>query len=231
MNPILLDKCETYLVAQSARVHDKKLPVRTVTLSRETGAGALAVSRLVMENLETAQKEEEGHRPWSVFDSDLIKKALQEHQLPETLEQYLPEDAIGTLDDLSENLFGLHPLSDTLVEHTNRTILRLAETGNAILVGRGANLITRHLQHALHVRLIAPLEFRIRHVAASRGLDEKAAADFVQKGDRAKARYIRKYFEAAWNDPLQFHLTINTGLVDFPDAARLITGVVLKLKL
>jgi len=34
------------------------------------------------------------------------------------------------------------------------TILHLAEQGNVILIGRGANLVTRELQHVFHVRLV-----------------------------------------------------------------------------
>jgi cytidylate kinase len=35
-------------------------------------------------------------------------------------------------------------------------------------------------------------------------------------------RYLKKYFKADINDSLLYHLTINTGLVSYDEAARLI---------
>jgi hypothetical protein len=49
------------------------------------------------------------------------------------------------------------------VENTTQTIRRLA-MGNVILVGRGWSFISTHFPHIFHVRLIAPLMDRVRHI-------------------------------------------------------------------
>ncbi len=50
----------------------------------------------------------------------------------------------------------------------------------------------------------------------------KTAVDFVRKKDKARRRYVKRYFNVAVDDPLQYHMVINTGKVGFEEAAHLI---------
>jgi cytidylate kinase len=195
----------------------------TVTISRETGAGAVTIAGLVAELLSGLDP---AATPWSVFDRNLVEQALKENELPETLKGFMPEDVTPELQSAFEELLGLHPPTWSLFQAVSKTILRLAQAGNVVLVGRGANLITAPLSHVLHVRLIAPVEKRVKTAAQTYGLGLAEASTFVRKTDRARARYVAGYFEKRIDDPLQYHLTINTGFVSFETAARLIADAV-----
>jgi len=50
----------------------------------------------------------------------------------------------------------------------------------------------------------------------------------VQKEDRGRQRYLRKYFRADIDDPLIYHLVINTDRFSEDQAARLIAEAVLR---
>lgn len=126
------------------------------------------------------------------------------------------------LQDITNELFGLHPASWMVVEQTAETILHLAELGNVIIIGRGANVITTRLPDVFHVRLVAPLEKRIEHAHEFYEMTKKEARAFCLREDLGRVRYLKKYFKADINDPLLYHLTINTGLVSYDEAARLI---------
>ena len=55
----------------------------------------------------------------------------------------MSEDAhLLPVESIVEEVLGLHPSGWTLVQHTTKTILRLASLGHTILVGRGGNVIT-----------------------------------------------------------------------------------------
>ncbi len=188
----------------------------------------MAVAELIAAALET----KEPAIPWVIFDQNLVKVVLKEHQLPRELERYMPEDRPNQILDVVEEFLEVHPSSWTLVQHTNHTITKLARAGNAILVGRGAHLVTAGLPHVLHVRLVAPREFRIRHIEKSMGIDYKKAAEYMLKGDRAKSRYLQMNFESKTSqDPLNFHLTINTGRVSFAGAAEIISDAVTNMRM
>lgn len=200
---------------------------RAVTLSRQAGAGAHPVAEKLAEYLQ-ARTPDTGC-PWTVFDRNLVGKVLQDHHLPDRLARFMPEDCISEMSDVMDELFGLHPASWTLVRQSADTILRLAALGNAILIGRGAAVITSKLPHVFHVRLVGSVEKRAAHIQEVYKLSPKAALSYLRKEDRGRAKYLKKYFEADIDDPTLYHLTINTDVVPEDVAVQLIGDAVLRL--
>jgi hypothetical protein len=89
-------------------------------------------------------------------------------------------------------------------------------------VGRAGPIITARLKYALHVRLVAPFEFRATKYARSEGISEKEAARAIRANDEANHHYVRLYFNQNVSDPLQYDLVVNTGRNGFERAAHLI---------
>jgi cytidylate kinase len=198
---------------------------RAVTLSRQTGSGGHAVAERLAEYLQAAFPKDTC--PWTVFDRNLVEKVLEHHHLPQRLARFMAEDRTSEIADTMDELFGLHPPSWTLVRQTADTILHLAQLGNVIIIGRGANIITGRLAHVFHVRLVASLEKRIEQVQQMDKLGPKAARQFIEREDRGRRRYLRKYFGKDPDDPLLYHVIINTDLVSYEHAARMIGNAML----
>jgi cytidylate kinase len=199
---------------------------RTVTISRQTGSGAHAVAEKLAACLQALSPAQAC--PWTVFDRNLVEKVLEDHHLPQRLAQFMPEDRVTEIADTMDELFGLHPPSWTLVRQTSDTILRLAELGNVILIGRGATMLTRKLDYVFHVRLVGSLEKRVQHIQELQHLGREAALDVIRQEDRGRKRYMKQYFETNLEDPLLYHLSINTDLVPYEEAARIIADAMLK---
>jgi len=219
MTSSLPEICRSYL---DTEWNPPRLPAEAVrpaiTLSRETGAGAITIARRVAELL----SEQPDSPAWQVYDRNLVEEILRDHALPATLQRFLPEGALSEIQLAIQEMCGLHPSSWTLTQYTSETVLRLTRVGYAIVVGRGGNLITAGLPHVLHVRLVAPPQTRILHAAASYQLDESAARDFVRKTDRQRAAYIRRTFQASIDDPHLYDLILNTARLGFDGTARAI---------
>jgi len=98
---------------------------RAVTISRQAGAGGHAVAQALTAYLQDRETVESP--PWTVFDRNLVERVLEDHQLSAHLAKFMPEDRVSAIDDVLEELCGLHPSAATLVEKTSETILRLAE--------------------------------------------------------------------------------------------------------
>lgn len=193
---------------------------RAVTISRQAGCGALIVAEELARYLQACSSK--NATPWTVFDRNLMDKVLADHNLPTRLAKFLPEDRVGELQDIMDELFGLHPSSWTMIEQTSESILQLAELGSVILIGRGANVITARLPGVFHVRLVAPLEQRIEHSHKFYNMSKDEARQFCLREDRGRKRYLKKHFKADIDDPLLYHLIINTGMVSYDESARLI---------
>jgi Carbohydrate phosphorylase/Cytidylate kinase-like family len=82
-----------------------------------------------------------------------------------------------------------------------------ATAGGVVLIGRGAHVICANLAHVFHV-LVAPLESRVEHIADYFKLIEKEAAEYVEKTDRVRKQYVRRYGNVAIYSHHMRHLGI-----------------------
>jgi Cytidylate kinase-like family len=199
---------------------------RAVTISRQSGCDAHLIAETLVRLLQSQAPPQAP--PWAVFDRNLVEKALADHHLPARLARFMPEDRVRELDDVVDDLLGLHPPSWTLVQLTCETISRLVELGNVIVVGRGANVIAADVPHALHVRLIGSLERRIDRKCQLEHIDRKEAANLVRLEDLGRERYFKKHFNRSINDPSLYHLVINTDCIEPEAVVRLIADLVLR---
>jgi cytidylate kinase len=159
---------------------------RVLTLSRELGAGdsgfaPTLAARLGMKAHDRELLEQEAVR-LGVSEAELAK--IEQH--PGSLQQrYF--DILGKL--MSE----------------------MAERGNVILVGRGGSRFLRERPRAFHVHLVAAPEVRVRRVMEHRWVREGPARKLIAETDASRRRFYESYFQADWSDPLEYHITVNSG--------------------
>lgn len=102
---------------------------------------------------------------------------------------------------------------------------------NVVIMGRGGQVILRGQPGVLHVRLEAAFDERVRRVSEQQRFANPAAArDFVAGRDRAGADYIKTYYGVDWNDPVLYHLIINSGLWDAESAAQIVADAAKHVK-
>ncbi len=94
-----------------------------------------------------------------------------------------------------------------------KVISRVADEDNAVVVGRGGQVILAHRRNAFHVRVFASLETRVRILMARDELSREAAEQDIRRSDRNRARYLQRYHDVDWEDPRLYHLQLNTDLV------------------
>lgn len=225
------EKCRAYIQSHFVR-KTKEIPGApgasvkpAITISRAEGAGGLTVASNLAGYL---QEHVPSHEVWTVFSQHLVAKVLEEHHHRKNIATFMTENHKAMLTDAMEELLGLHPSTWTLVEQTNATILRLAQMGNVILVGRGASIVTRKQPNVFHVRLVGSFEKRVEQAQKVFGLDRKSAISYIKKKDAARRRYVKDNFDKDIEDPLLYHVTINTDLVRHEDAARMVGDEVIK---
>jgi limonene-1,2-epoxide hydrolase len=222
------DQCWSFLNTQikptQRRPAKSDTHYRSVTISREAGSGGNTIAENLVAQLQRTNRKDA--RPWTMFDRNLIERVLEDHQLPARLAKFFPEDRLTELQDIMDEVFGLRPGSWKMVEQASETILRLAALGGAVIVGRGANIVTRKLPDVLQVRLVGSLEVRVRRLAETRGMTRKSALDYIHREDMGRRRYVKKYFAEDIENPLLYHVVINTDLVSTAEATDTLVRVV-----
>jgi cytidylate kinase len=103
--------------------------------------------------------------------------------------------------------------SESIMKMTRRVVLRAAETGNCVVVGRGSQHFLRERNDTLRVFLYAPTEDKVRRLLV-RGKTENEARELVDTVDRERADFIAKYFGVDWPNLPLYHTMINTSIGD-----------------
>jgi len=229
---IAYDRCKAFIdchlkeSGQAIRLGAKFGERPFVTISGQAGAGGLVLASRLVNHLQ--QRLPGPSSPWTFFEKNLVQKVLEEHHLPKNLARFMPENRVSAIADMMESLFGIHPPDWSLVHHTAETILHLAELGYVILVDRAANIITDRFPAGVHVRVVGSREIRVHRIMEYLKLDPKAAQRFVDQTDRGRRRYVKDHFEQDIEDPLLYHVMVNTDFVPLDEATRLVGDLVVE---
>jgi cytidylate kinase len=104
------------------------------------------------------------------------------------------------------------------MDHLRRLVTAIDHRGNAVIIGRGAHCIVNSA-HALRVRVVRPIEQRVEDYATQKGVSHQRALDEIRSGDKDRARFVRKSFNADVTDPTNYDIVINTGTYE-PERAE-----------
>ncbi len=115
------------------------------------------------------------------------------------------------------------------VELANTTIRAAYQQGYVVIVGRGGQALLKDKSDVLHVRLEAPMEVRIARVQVAEKLSGQEARQLIDERDRAAAEYLAHYHKVRWDDPLLYHLIVNTGKMPPEGVAQLIVTALLQM--
>lgn len=103
---------------------------------------------------------------------------------------------------------------------------KLAHKGDVVIVGRGGQFILKEVKKSFHVRLIAPLESRIKWVAESENVSKKTAEARIEEIEKRRENYIEHYYNEDIKKPYHYHLIVNLEKLSIQQAADLITASV-----
>lgn len=177
-----------------------------LTISKQLGCGGLELANRLSKEL-----------GWQVFDREIVAAIARHTHTREQVLAELDQRVTRPLDEYISHLFGPEkPGSASFTIETVRVIWGIARRGNAIIVGRGANIFLDP-RYGLRVRLVAPVETRVACLATHERIDREQAARRVREDDRGQVEFIRKTYKADINDPARYDLVINTGAL--PPAA------------
>ncbi len=117
-----------------------------------------------------------------------------------------------------------HRLEDEAYIRSMRHVIRaLTSYGNVVIVGRGSVVILRDNPKVLRVGCVASYEDRIARVMQREDCNRKQAEKTLKQRDEARAKYFKVFFDLDNPDePMLYHLVINTSDVDMEYAADMV---------
>lgn len=184
---------------------------RIVTLEREYGCGCAGIAAELAEQLH-----------WKLWDHQLTEEIAKRANVDCGTVERREEKVDGTFYRLAKTFWrGSYERSmpiesqtfdaDCMVSMMEGITARIADEGNAVVVGRGAPYFLREREDTFRVFLYAPRQEKIRRLLAS-GVSQGEADELVDTVDRERIAFIKHYFDADWPTRALYHVMINTAI-------------------
>lgn len=174
-----------YRVEMLGRPIDQTGPV--ITISRLTGCDGREVAAALVALLNLRNNTNK----WRWIDKDIIYHAA--HELKTDTNRVETYYQGMTMNDMSEMIMAFSGsfVSDSSVKKAIReVVLSIAREGLAVILGRGGVAITRDMTNALHIRLVAPLYWRVENVMKKKGMIIEKAEEYVVETDEKRNKMI-----------------------------------------
>ncbi len=166
-----------------------------LTISREYGSGAEEIGRAVAERT-----------GYDFVDKERIfqdMKAAGERW--ERLGQELDEACPTVWERYDWEYRGFIALVESY-------IYEYAARDRVVIVGRGSNFLLHDVPYALRVRMVAPLEDRIKRVMLQERLDRETAGWLIHKMDRERDGFAYAAYGKSWSEERHYDMTFNTAI-------------------
>jgi cytidylate kinase len=152
----------------------------------------------------------------TVASASLREQANYEARVGELMAEHgLDRDAaVARLE--REGLSPYTPSQDYL-DLTSSVILDCAKQGDAMIVGRGGQMILRRRPGVLHVQFVGKFENRVYNICQREDVKWREAAHRLRQADEERAGYLRRFYGVDWLDPGLYDLVLNTDQI--PDEA------------
>jgi cytidylate kinase len=203
----------TYLNKRVTKVNHPdslgKPPGPVITISREVGCSGLDMAYALQYRLNNSQYFDS----WKVLSKEIFQESAKELDLdPEQVSRIFKQVDRTTFDEILHAFGEKRFKSDKKIRNTVIEVMRgFAEDGFCIIVGRASNVIAADIRNSLHIRLVAPLEFRINSIMKKNNLDHENAAKFIINEERDRYTYRQAVVEKQHDQPEIFDITFNSA--------------------
>ncbi len=167
-----------------------------ITISREYGCPAKRIGKYLSEVLTEKLKHHGSTKEWKWLSKEIIEESARELKLTPSLVKNLSEYKNRSMfDNLALFFSDRYYPSDAKINNTIAKFIHTAATeGNVIIVGRAAEAITKNFKRSLHIKLVAPLDWRAEIISNTFGKTLSEAKKEAIEMDRRRAQF-RHYFE------------------------------------
>ena len=180
-----------------------------ITVSREAGAGGSDISRRLAKAL-----------GMDLIGGQIIQHVADSANMSRRVIESLDEREVTFRETLLSSLFGENrPWPGEYLHHLTRVIGTIGIFGNVIIVGRGANYVLPK-EKIFRVRVVAPIELRIKYFMDDRGYTKAEAEQYIVKRDGNRKAFVRKYFNADIADPSYYDMILNTEKISMAAATE-----------
>lgn len=201
---------ETQKKISEKKLEEENQPKLLITISRAMGSMGEEVAAKLSQLT-----------GFQLFDKEIMEAIAKNSGVQTKIVELLDEETKSDLmhwlkGTLKGEIFG----RSDYIKSLTRSIGSIMKHGNAILVGRGANVIIG-MKRGFNLRIVGSFKTRVERVAQKMNISQKEAEKMVRKSDKGRAIFIKTSFGMHSGDPSFFDMVLNTDCLDLDDTVEL----------
>ncbi|NLN76020.1 MAG: cytidylate kinase-like family protein [Armatimonadetes bacterium] len=201
------------LAKHSQQFVEKPCISNVVTISRRMGSGARIIAQKLADDL-----------GWSLWDKELVNSMAQNARVSQKVVNAFDEHTISEIELFARGLFGDEQMAGFIyARHLAKAVKSIARLGNAIILGRGANLI---LPDALKIRIDESDDLRIQNMIQFEGLTAEQSRRKLRESDRSRRQFLISLFGRERADAAIFDLSLWMDNFTNDDAVEIIKAAI-----
>jgi cytidylate kinase len=134
--------------------------------------------------------------------------------VPKSMVERILDDKRGYIDE------------EIYVDLLHLIIKKIADDGNAVIIGRGSQFILAGQTDVYHILLVADKSDRIKFIEKKYTLRPKRAVQTINFEDKRRVNLYRKFGREDYDHPIHYQLVINTSKISREKAADLVCKLV-----
>ena len=195
---------------------------KIVTISREFGSGGRTIGRMVADKL-----------GYKFYDTEIIDQVVEDTGLSREIVERYDEYATHKNSFLysiavtagGDNYSGLSFANRVQVAQVN-FIKKLAEEGNCVIMGRGADYILRDRDDCFNVFVRASMDFRAKHVLDNYGETDVKIEDRLRDKDVRRKVFYRSFAMREWGACENYNLMLDSSAIGIEKCADIISSII-----
>lgn len=162
-----------------------------ISISREHGTNGKEIGRMIANKLNIP-----------FYDKEEIKEfAIRNNMI----------DINYSGEEIYDNFLSLDVGKGAIISQA-KSIKKIANTGNAVIIGRSADYILEKNKNLVKVFIYAPMDYRIKNIMKNYGDNEKQAKSHILNSDKARSNYYSAISNRTWGDKNNYDLCIDAKI-------------------
>ena len=165
-----------------------------ITISRESGCSANKIAEMLVSSINEKYCFSPDDK-WNWVNKTIIAESAKELDLPPHKIKYIfNSEKKGMIDDVISALASRYYKSDRQIRKIIFNLIKsYAIKGNIIIVGRGGISLTNLIKKSLHIKLQAPLNWRINMISEKHKISFDDAKKYVTEIDKKRIQLINNF--------------------------------------
>jgi cytidylate kinase len=166
-----------------------------ITISRDTGCDGVPIVKEVIKQLNADLKGISKNHPWKFVSKEIFEKSAKKLNVKlDAFDNLENKKDKSFVEDIISSFSTEQYPSDFKIKKTYKEVIEsVAKAGGVVVIGRAGAAIVDHNRRNLHIKLTAPLEWRVDKMAKEYGFTKPKTLKHIETSDKNRAD-LKKYY-------------------------------------